>query len=107
MCEIEMSFNLLFDSGTAKILRVLYDYQDIGITLTDIRDEAHVSYSTMKPRIPLLESLGIIVLTRRVGNAKLYMLNSEDEVVKKMVAFYLAMDIRRAEVEVKRQEGKG
>ena len=99
-----MSLEKLFTgSATAKILDVLWEYQDIDLTLTDIADEADIHYTTLMKVLPLLEKLGMVTMTRQVGNAKLYQINKEDIVVKRLVKFLNALNIRIAELEVAKQ----
>ena len=102
-----MSLEKLFTgSAAAKVLDVLWEYQDIDITITDIADEAGIHYTTLMKALPLLEELGMVTMTRQVGNAKLYQINSDDEMVKKLVKFQNDLNIRLAEIEVKRQENE-
>ncbi len=100
-----MSLEKLFTgSATAKILDVLWEYQDLDLTLTDIADEAGIHYTTLMKALPVLEELGLITMTRQVGNAKLYQINKEDIVVKKLVKFLNELNIRIAEREAAKQE---
>ena len=102
-----MSLEKLFTgSAAAKVLDVLWEYQDIDITITDIADEAGIHYTTLMKALPLLEELGMVTMTRQVGNAKLYQINSDDEMVKKLVKLMNSLNIRLAEIEVKRQEAE-
>ncbi len=94
---------LFTGSATAKILDVLWEYQDIDLTLTDIADEAGIHYTTLMKALPLLEELGVVTMTRQVGNAKLYQINQEDIVVKRLVKFLNTLNIRIAEHEVAKQ----
>ncbi len=99
-----MSLEKLFTgSATAKILDVLWEYQDIDLTLIDIADEAGIHYTTLMKALPVVEELGIVTMTRQVGNAKLYQINKEDAVVKRLVKFLNALNIRFAEIEVVKQ----
>jgi len=99
-----MSLEKLFTgSATAKILDVLWEYQDIDLTLTDIADEAEIHYTTLMKALPLLEELGMVMMTRQVGNAKLYQINKEDIVVKRLVKFLNELNICIAEREVAKQ----
>lgn len=93
-----MSLEKLFTgSATAKILDVLWEYQDMDITLTDISDEAGIHYTTLMKALPVLEELNIIAMTRQVGNAKLYQINRDDIVVKRLVKFLNELNLRLAE----------
>lgn len=100
-----MSLEKLFTgSATAKILDVLWEYQDIDLTLTDIADEAGIHYTTLMKALPLLEELGLVTMTRQGGNAKLYQINRDDAVVKRLVKFLNALNIRIAELQVSKQK---
>ena len=100
----KMSLEKLFTgSATAKILDVLWEYQDIDLTLTDISDEAGIHYTTLMKALPELEKLGLVTMTRQVGNAKLYQINRDDVVVKRLVKFLNSLNIRFAEKEVVQQ----
>ncbi len=102
--RINMSLEKLFTgSATAKILDILWEYQDIDITLTDIADEACIHYTTLMKALPLLEELGMVTMTRQVGNAKLYQINRDDIMVKKLIKFLNELNLRLAKQEVAKQ----
>lgn len=44
---------------------VLWEYQDIDLTLTDIADEAGIHYTTLMKALPLLEELEMVTMMRR------------------------------------------
>lgn len=100
-----MSLEKLFTgSAMAKILDVLWEHQDIDLTLTDIANEAEIHYTTLMKALPLLEELDMVIMTSQVGNAKLYQINNDDNVVKTLVKFLNELNIRIAEREVAKQE---
>ena len=102
-----MSLEKLFiGSATAKILDVLWEYQEIDLTLTDIANEASIHYTTLMKTLPILEELDIVTMTRQIGNAKLYQINKDDPVVKRLVKFFNALNVRFAEIEIVRQENE-
>lgn len=102
-----MSLKKLFvGSAAAKILDVLWEYQDIDITLTDIADEAGIHYTTLMKILPVLEELEIVTMTRQIGNAKLYQINKDDSVVDRLVMLLNALNLRLAEREAFRQKEK-
>jgi DNA-binding transcriptional ArsR family regulator len=102
-----MSLEKLFiGSATAKILDTLWEYQDIDLTLTDISDEAGIHYTTLMKALPELEKYGLVIMTRQVGNAKLYQINKDDVVVKKLIKFLNSLNIRFAEQEVISQKSQ-
>jgi hypothetical protein len=51
-----------------------------------------------------LEELGMVTMTRQVGNAKLYQINKDDMVVKRLIKFLNELNLRLAEKEAVRQE---
>ena len=100
-----MSLEKLFaGSASAKILDVLWEYQDLDLTLTDIADEAGIHYTTLMKALPLLEELGMVTMTRQVGNAKLYQINKDDIAMKKLIKFLNEINIRIAEREMVKQK---
>ncbi|GFO96394.1 hypothetical protein ig2599ANME_0583 [groundwater metagenome] len=99
-----MSLEKLFTgSAIAKILDVLWEYQDMDLTLTDIADEAEIHYTTLMKALPLLEELGMVTMTRQVGNAKLYQINKDDIVIKRLIKFLNELNLRLAEREAAKQ----
>lgn len=91
-------------SATAKIIDVLWEYQNIDLTLTDISDEAGIHYTTLMKTLTELEKYGLVTMTRQVGNAKLYQINKDDIVVKRLVKFLNSLNIRFAEQEIVQQK---
>ncbi|HEY9206102.1 MAG TPA: hypothetical protein VIO58_09285 [Candidatus Methanoperedens sp.] len=75
----------------------------MDLTLTDIADEAGIHYTTLMKALPLLEELNMVTMTRQVGNAKLYQINKDDIVVKRLIKFLNKLNIRLAEQEASRQ----
>lgn len=84
-------------SATAKVLDVMWEYQDLEISLTDIAEEAGIHYTTLMELLLVLENTGIIRMVRRVGNAKMYQIDKNSEVAERLVAFLNAFNIRIAE----------
>ncbi|MDI6642047.1 MAG: hypothetical protein QME68_07040 [Elusimicrobiota bacterium] len=60
--------------------RGLYDY-----TLTEISENSGVSWTTLHRIFPKLLKLGIVKETREISRAKLYAINEENLLVKKLV----------------------
>jgi DNA-binding PadR family transcriptional regulator len=76
----------------------------MDLTLTDISDEAGIHYTTLMKALHELEKHGLVTMTRQVGNAKLYQINRDDVVVKRLVKFLNSLNIRLAEQEIIRQK---
>ncbi len=85
--EDKSAFIMAFgDAPAVKILdfliaeRGLYDY-----TLTDIAENSGISWATLHKVFPMFEKFNIVKETRRIGRAKLYTLNEENILVKKLI----------------------
>ncbi len=76
---------LFTGSATAKIIDVLWENQKTDLTLTEIANKAGIHYTSLMKALPLLERLGMVTMTRQVGNAKLYKINKGDAMVKRLI----------------------
>lgn len=76
---------LFTGSATARIIDILWENQGTDLTLTDIAKKAGIHYTTLMKALPLLERLEMVKMTRRVGNAKLYRINKDDAMVKRLI----------------------
>lgn len=76
---------LFTGSATAKIIDILWENQKTDLTLTEIANKAGIHYTSLMKALPLLERLGMVTMTRQVGNAKLYKINKGDAMVKRLI----------------------
>ncbi|HLC85435.1 MAG TPA: hypothetical protein VJH22_06600 [Candidatus Nanoarchaeia archaeon] len=76
------------DTPTLRVLDFLLVNDDFDYSMTDIADLSGRGYSTLKLFWHTMESEGIVTLTRTIGNAKMYQLNSASPVVKKLKDLY-------------------
>ncbi len=90
--------------GDTPVIRVLdfllvegkyFDY-----SLTDIANNAGVSKITLNKMLPKLEELEIVKETRTVGQAKMYMLNKESPLSKKLYNFAMDLASKKADEEI-------
>ena len=92
---------LFIGSATAKIIDVLWENQKTDLTLTEIANKAGIHYTSLMKALPLLERLGMVTMTRQVGNAKLYKINKGDAMVKRLIKILddlnARLDVRPAE----------
>ena len=75
------------DSPTMRIMQHLIEGRDFDYTLTDLI-ESGVSWGTLHTVFPKLIKHGIVVKTREIGRAKLYKINKENIVAKKLIELY-------------------
>lgn len=95
---------LFTGSATARIIDILWENQGTDLTLTDISKKAGIHYTTLMKALPLLERLGMVKMTRRVGNAKLYRINKDDAMVKRLIKLMNELNTRLAERKPVKQE---
>ena len=75
-------------SPTMKILQYLIEGRHFDYTLTDIAENAGVSWGTVNAIFPKLLKLNLVIKVREVGRAKLYKINVENQIAKKLIDLY-------------------
>lgn len=89
MAEEERSIfvEILGDYPLIRVLNFLLMYREFDYSLSDIAEESDVAWSTLHLLWPKLEQRGMVKLTREVGNAKMYKLNTENKMVQDFITF--------------------
>jgi hypothetical protein len=72
-------------SPMLKILDFLMDNEVFDYSKTDIAEGAELSRATLFKVWPKLEALDLITATRTIGQAKMYKLNKQNPIVKKLL----------------------
>ena len=75
------------DSPTMRIIDFLLTYDCFEYTLTEIAENSGVGWTTLHSLLPKLEKMEIVKLTRKVGRAKLYKLNTDNPIVRSLLRF--------------------
>ncbi len=78
----------LGNSPVIRILDFLIEGRDLDYSLTDIAENAHVSWSTLHRVWNNLIQTKMVKPTREIGRAKLFKLNQENPAVKKLIILY-------------------
>ncbi|MEK6920570.1 MAG: helix-turn-helix domain-containing protein, partial [Nanoarchaeota archaeon] len=73
------------DSPTIRVLGYLLTERELDFSLTDIALHAGIGRATLYRILENLTQHKIIVPTRIVGKAKLYKLNKENKVIRKLI----------------------
>ncbi len=81
----------LGDTPTLRIIDFFIDNLLFDYSREEILKNVSISRKTLFKIWRDLEDSGIMVMTRQVGKAKMYRLNRENEVVKKLVELDLAL----------------
>jgi DNA-binding transcriptional regulator YhcF (GntR family) len=79
-----------------KLLDFLVVSEDFDYSMTDIARLSGVHYITLRKLWPELERTGMVIMTRKIGKAKMYRYNSKNPLAKKFKEFFWA--ITKAEV---------
>jgi len=75
------------ENPQTKLLNFLADHPDYDYTIADLVEKTKISKPTIYKILPKLLKENLVVVTRKVGKAKLYKLNTENELVKLILKF--------------------
>ena len=73
------------DNPIIRIIDFLIDNEAFDYSKTEIAKGARISRTTLHKVWKILEDLGIVVETRKVGRAKMYKLNKNNPIVQKFI----------------------
>jgi len=101
---VETSDSLLIRAlGSSPKLRILdyfLDYKLNDFTKKEIVEALGMSKLTFYKYFKDLEELGLVIVSRKIGRAKLYKVNLENPVVKMIIEFETKLSLQIAEQEV-------
>ncbi len=83
--------NVFGENPYIKVLDFFLDNSIYDYSKTDVFEETGVSRVTLQGIFAQLEKRGIIRETRAVGNAKMYQLNKENVLVKRLIKIDLML----------------
>lgn len=91
--EIEKSIFVEYfgDSPYIRVLDFLIEGQEFDYSMTEVARGAGVGWNVFTKIWKRLSDKNLIVKTREIGNAKLFRLNRENLVVKKLIKFDLEL----------------
>ncbi len=84
-------------SVKAKILNYTLTCRGLDCSMSDIARNSNVSWASLNRNWDELIRLNILTFTRKIGNAKLYKLNEENLVIKKLISIYNQLLIQETE----------
>ena len=76
------------DTPSTRLWDFLITGREFDYTLTDLAENAGISWSTLHRIMPNFEKNKVVVQTREIGRAKFYKLNQANEEVKKLIVLY-------------------
>lgn len=78
----------LGDSPIIRIVDAMLEFRGNEVTQKEIYEEAEISRHTLHAHLPILEKHGVVVVTRKIGNNKLYKI----DVKNKMAGHFINME---------------
>lgn len=91
----------LGNSPQIKVLDFLMENYRDGWSLMEIKKNTKVGYSTLKVLLPKLLKRKLVIIKQQVGKAKLYSINTNNIVIKHLMAFDWALVKQVVREEVK------
>ncbi|MBI3190097.1 hypothetical protein HYZ41_00160 [archaeon] len=91
-------------SPLIKVLDFLMTYREFDYSLSDIAKESGVGWNTLHSFFFKIVEKGIVKETRQVGRAKLYKLNTDNMVAKKLIEINNLVTSKAIDEELKKQE---
>lgn len=82
--EKSLLIKFLGENPVFKIIDVLLDNKGLELTKKDILKSTGISRATLFKVWPQIEEQDIVTVTRRFGKTKLYVINAQNPVVKKL-----------------------
>jgi len=102
--EEKTAFIEVFGSSPiVKVIDFLLTYREFDYSLTDIARESNVGWNTLNSFFPKLVKKGIVKETRQVGRAKLYKINTENPIVKKLIEISNITTSKAVDEEIEKQ----
>ena len=99
MTEQTAFLKVMGDAPINKVLDFMIVFSSFDYSLTDIAKNSGVAYSTLMLFWKKLEKHKIVTFTRKVGKAKMYILNKENPAVKQMIRLHKTIckqEVRKA-----------
>ena len=76
------------DTPVTRLLNFLIIGREFDYALTDLANKAGISWTTLNRISPKLVSQGVVIEVRQIGRARLYKLNANNSIVKKMIELH-------------------
>lgn len=97
---------LIDGNAAARVLDFLIEQREFDYSEADIAEAAEVSVKTVYREIPKLESVGLLLHTRKVGRAKMYRLNMKSKIAPILVKLAYEVGSNRIDNILKEQKNK-
>lgn len=88
MEEESLFIEFMGDSPTVRILDYLLTERELDFCITDLAENAGIGRATLYRVWNALLENKIVILTREIGKAKLFKLNTKNPKIKKLIELY-------------------
>ena len=85
MRELPIFVRTFGSSPVIKVLNFLLQGRGLDYSMSDVARNSDISWTTLNRIWEGMEKAGLIKNTRKIGKAKLYRLNTDNEVVKRLI----------------------
>lgn len=86
--EESLFLEVVGESPAMRILQYLIEGRHFDYSLTDIAENAGVSWGTLHTIFPRFIKNNLVIKTREIGRAKLYKINNNNKIVKILINLY-------------------
>lgn len=97
MKKLGLFLDVVGDTPHARVLQFLIEGRHFDYTLTDLANNAGVSWGTLHSIFPKLIKYNIVKKVREIGRAKLYKINTENKIAQQLVKLYDSISILNLE----------
>ena len=97
MEELPIFVRTFGNGPVIKVLNFLLQGRGLDYSMSDVARNSDISWTTLNRIWEGLEKAGLIVNTRKIGKAKLYKLNEESDIVKKLVELHKQLLVKETE----------
>lgn len=88
MTEKSSFIEALGDSAKIRILDFFITFREFDYSLSQISENAGVSWATTLKLVAQFKKKGILTETRKIGRARMFSLNTKDPVVKALIVLF-------------------
>ena len=97
MIELPIFVRTFGSSPVIKVLNFLLQGRGLDYSMSDVARNSDISWTTLNRIWGGMEKAGLIKNTRKIGKARLYRLNSDNGVVKRLIDLHKELLVEETE----------
>ena len=95
--EESIFLDVVGDSPVMRVFQFLIEGRHFDYTLTDLANNAGVSWGTLHSIFPKLIKYKLVKKVREIGRAKLYKINAENKIARQLIGLYDTIALKNLE----------